>query len=49
MNWVLYIDGIREFSLIVRKSDISIGQCSQGYRTISILKNFGLQEGDLIS
>jgi hypothetical protein len=41
-----YIDELREFSVTVRKSGISIGQCAQGFRMISILKNLGIQEGD---
>jgi hypothetical protein len=41
-----YIDELREFSVTVRKSGISIGQCAQGFRMINILKNLGIQEGD---
>ena len=41
-----YIDELREFSVTVRKSGISIGQCVQGFRMISILKNLGIHEGD---
>src|SRR3954468_22573333 len=40
------IDTLREFSVTVRKSGISIGQCSQGFRMISILKNLGIHEDD---
>jgi predicted peroxiredoxin len=40
------IDELREFSVTVRKSGISIGQCAQGFRMISILKNLGIHEGD---
>jgi hypothetical protein len=41
-----YIDELREFSVTVRKSGISIGQCAQGFRMISILRNLGIQDGD---
>ena len=40
------IDTLREFSVTVRKSEISIGQCAQGFRMISTLKNLGIHEGD---
>jgi hypothetical protein len=40
------IDELREFSVTVRKSGISIGQCAQGFRMINILKNLGIHEGD---
>jgi hypothetical protein len=40
------IDELREFSVTVRKSGISVGQCAQGFRMISILKNLGIHEGD---
>ena len=40
------IDTLREFSVTVRKSGISIGQCAQGFRMINILKNLGIHEGD---
>ena len=40
------IDDLREFSVTVRKSGISIGQCAQGHRMISILKNLSIHEGD---
>ena len=38
------IGTLREFSIKVRKSRISIGQCAQGFRMISILKNLGIHE-----
>jgi len=37
---------MRDFSVTVRKSGISIGQCAQGFRMISTLKNLGIREGD---
>lgn len=40
------IDEMREFSVTVRKSGISIGQCAQGFRMINILKNLGIHEVD---
>jgi hypothetical protein len=40
------IDEIRDFIVLVRKSNISIGQCAQGFRITNILKNLGIHEGD---
>ena len=40
------IDTLREFSIKVRKSEISIGQCAQGFRMIGILKRLDIHEGD---
>ena len=40
------IDEIREFTVLVRKSNISIQQCAQGFRITNILKNLGIQEDD---
>jgi hypothetical protein len=40
------IDELREFSVTVTKSEISIGQCAQGFRMIRILKNLGIHEGE---
>jgi len=36
------IDELREFSVAVKKSGISIRQCAQGFRMINILKNLGI-------
>ncbi len=38
------IDEIRDFTVLVRKSNMSIQQCAQGFRMINILKNLGIQE-----
>ena len=43
------IDEIRDFIVLVKKSNISIEQCAQGFRFINILKNFGIGESDDIS
>jgi hypothetical protein len=40
------IDKIRDFTVLVRKSNMSIEQCAQGFRTTNILKNLGIHEGD---
>ena len=40
------IDEIRNFLVLVKKSNISIEQCAQGFRLIHILKNFGIGESD---
>ncbi|HXT83089.1 MAG TPA: hypothetical protein VN704_01980, partial [Verrucomicrobiae bacterium] len=40
------IEAIRNFTVLVRKSNMSIEQCAQGFRMINILKNLGIQEGD---
>jgi hypothetical protein len=37
-------DEIRDFTVLVRKSNMSIEQCAQGFRMINILKNLGIQE-----
>jgi predicted acetyltransferase len=36
------IDEIREFVVMVRKSGISIKQCSQGFRLLQLMKNLGI-------
>ena len=41
------IDGIRNFTVLVKKSNTSIQQCAQSFRMILILKNLGIQEGDI--
>jgi hypothetical protein len=38
------IDEIREFSVMLRKSGISINQCAQSFRFIQILANFGITD-----
>ncbi len=38
------IDEIRDFIVLARKADMSIEQCTQGFRMISILKNLRIQE-----
>ncbi len=40
------IEEIRNFTVLVRKSNMSIQQCAQGFRMINILKNLGIQEND---
>jgi cell division protein FtsB len=40
------IDKIRDFTVLVRKSNMSIEQCAQDFRTTNILKNLGIHEGD---
>ncbi|MER5176113.1 MAG: hypothetical protein ABJB76_04275 [Candidatus Nitrosocosmicus sp.] len=41
------IDEIREFVGLSRKSNISIEQCAQGFRMMNILKNLGIENGDI--
>ena len=38
------IDEIREFSVLLRKSEITIRQCAQSFRFIQILSNFGITD-----
>ncbi len=38
------IDELREFSVMVRKSGITIKQCAQSFRFIQILANFGIKD-----
>ena len=38
------IDALREFSVTVRKSGITIKQCAQSYRFIQILASFGISD-----
>ncbi len=45
-NKISDIDKIRDFTVLVRKSDMSIQQCAQGFRMINMLKNLGIQEDD---
>ncbi len=40
------IDEIREFTVLVRKSNMSIQQCVQGFRMINMLKNLGVHDED---
>jgi uncharacterized membrane-anchored protein YhcB (DUF1043 family) len=42
-----YIDELREFSVTVRKSGISIRECAQGFRMINVLKALGIHEGNV--
>lgn len=39
-----YIEKIREFSNLFKKSNISIEKCAQGFRIINLLKSFGIVE-----
>jgi hypothetical protein len=36
---------LRDFATSVRKEDMSIKQCAEGYRMIRLLKNFGVRVG----
>ena len=38
------VEKITEFASLVKRSDISIEQCAQGFRMINILKNLGIEE-----
>ena len=38
------IEEIREFAIIVRKSDMTIQECAQGFRFAQILKEFGIND-----
>jgi hypothetical protein len=40
------IEEIRNFTILIRKSNMSIEQCAQGLRMINILKNLGIHEND---
>jgi hypothetical protein len=37
------IESLREFSVLVHKSGLTIEQCAQGFRFIKILANFGIR------
>ncbi len=37
---------LRDFSITVNKSDISVGQCAQGYRMVQLMKNLGVADED---
>ena len=41
------IDEIKEFASLVKKSGISIDQCAKGFRTLNILKGFGIENEDI--
>ena len=41
------IDEIKEFVGLVKKSGMSIEQCALGFRTINILKGFGLKDENI--
>ena len=41
------IDEITEFASLVKRSDITIEQCAQGFRMINILKNLGIGDMDI--
>ena len=41
------IDEIKEFVGLVKKSGMSIDQCALGFRTINILKGFGIENEDI--
>ncbi|WP_148685337.1 hypothetical protein [Candidatus Nitrosocosmicus hydrocola] len=48
-SWITHIGvpdikELREFSIMVRKSGITIKQCAQGFRFIQILANFGIKD-----
>ena len=38
------IDSLREFSVLVNKSGLTVEQCAQGFRFIKILSNFGITD-----
>ena len=51
-NWKERLEGsdiekIREFSNLVKSSNVSIEQCAQGFRIINILKSFGIGNLDI--
>src|SRR6478735_1852533 len=51
-NWKERLEGsdiekIREFSNLVKSSNVSIEQCAQGFRIINILKSFGIWNLDI--
>ena len=41
------VEKITEFASLVKRSDISIEQCAQGFRMINILKNLGIGNMDV--
>ena len=42
------IEKIRNFTVLVRKSNMSIEQCAQGFRMINIMKNLGIQDDNTV-
>ncbi len=43
-NKISDIDEIRGFTVLVKKSNISIEQCAQSFRLVNILKNLGIDD-----
>ena len=43
----LSVDEITDFASLVKRSDITIEQCAQGFRIIYILKNLGIGNIDI--
>ena len=41
-----HIDKLRDFSIEVKNSGITIGQCVQGYRMIHLMKNLGIVDDE---
>ena len=37
----------RWFVVLVKKSGISVGQCAQGYRTLQLMKNLGIEDEEI--
>ena len=42
------IDGIIDFIVLVRKSNMSIQQCAQGFRMTNMLRDLGIQDDNAV-
>ncbi len=42
------IDKIRDFTVLVRKSDMSIQQCAQGFRMTNMLRDLSIQDDNAV-
>ena len=42
------IDGIIDFTVLVRKSNMSIQQCAQGFRMTNMLRDLGIQDDNAV-
>ena len=38
------VEELRDFAILVKKSDISIEQCAEGYRMKNLMKNLGITD-----
>ena len=41
------VEEVRNFSILVKKAGLSIGQCAQGYRMFQLMRNLGINDDDI--